>query len=69
MYVGLAGGAGDTAEISEEALWWPAGKIVGRYLSPFLADLGVAEVHPDPDEDVLRVEIDNAALHQIDWEA
>jgi sulfide:quinone oxidoreductase len=69
MYVELAGGAGDTSEVSEDPLWWPAGKIVGRYLSPFLADLGVAEVHPEADEDVLRVEIDDAALHQIDWEA
>lgn len=67
MYVELAGGAGDTSVVSNEALWWPAGKIVGRYLSPFLADLGVAEVHPEADEDVLRVEIDEAALHQIDW--
>lgn len=69
MYVELAGGAGDTSEVSNEALWWPPGKIVGRHLSPFLADLGVAHVHPEADEDVLRVEIDEAALHQIDWEA
>jgi sulfide:quinone oxidoreductase len=68
MSVELTGGSGDTSEVSEEALWWPAGKIVGRYLSPFLASLGVTEVHPESDEDVLRVEIDEAALHEINWE-
>ena len=68
MSVELTGGSGDTSEVSEEALWWPAGKIVGRYLSPFLAGLGVAELHPEIDEDVLRVEIDDAALHEINWE-
>jgi sulfide:quinone oxidoreductase len=68
MSVELTGGGGDTSEVSDEALWWPAGKIVGRYLSPFLASLGVAELHPEIDEDVLRVEIDEAALHEINWE-
>jgi sulfide:quinone oxidoreductase len=68
MSVELTGGSGDTSEVSEEALWWPAGKIVGRYLSPFLASLGVTELHPQADEDVLRIEIDEAALHEIKWE-
>jgi sulfide:quinone oxidoreductase len=68
MSVELTGGSGDTSEVSEEALWWPAGKIVGRYLSQFLASLGVAELHPEIDEDVFRVEIDKAALHEINWE-
>ena len=68
MSVELTGGSGDTSEVSEEALWWPAGKIVGRYLSAFLASLGVAEFHREIDEDVLRVEIDEAALHEINWE-
>jgi sulfide:quinone oxidoreductase len=68
MSVELTGGSGDTSEVSEEPLWWPAGKIVGRYLSQFLASLGVAELHPEIDEDVLRVEIDEAALHEINWE-
>lgn len=67
MYVDLGGGGGDTSEVSEEALWWPAGKIVGRYLSPFLASLGVAEVHQEADDDVLRIEIDEAAVHEVDW--
>lgn len=67
MSVELTGGSGDTSEVSEEALWWPPGKIVGRYLSPFLASLGVTEVHPEGEEDVLRIEIDEAVLHEIDW--
>jgi sulfide:quinone oxidoreductase len=67
MYVELSGGSGETSEVSEEALWWPAGKIVGRYLSPFLATLGVSEVHQEADDDVLRVEIEHAALHELDW--
>lgn len=66
MHVELTGGGGDTSEVSDEALWWPAGKIFGRYLSPFLASLGITEVHP-PEDDVLRVEIEAARLHELDW--
>jgi CBS domain-containing protein len=33
----VAGGAGNPLELSEEPLWWPPAKIVGRYLGPFLA--------------------------------
>jgi sulfide:quinone oxidoreductase len=66
MHVELAGGSGDTSEVSEEALWWPAGKIFGRYLSPFLATLGITDVNPAGD-DVLRVEIEAARLHELDW--
>jgi sulfide:quinone oxidoreductase len=66
LQVELGGGHGETSTASEEPLWSPAGKIVGRYLGPFLAELGVLEVDPDPDpdEDVLRIELDSAeALH------
>jgi sulfide:quinone oxidoreductase len=43
----IAGGAGDESEISRDPLWWPAGKIMGRYLSPYLAGLGAtATGHP-----------------------
>ena len=35
--------------------------------TPFLASLGVAELHSKADEDVLRVEIDAAAVHELDW--
>ncbi len=34
----LAGGVGNSSAAATEALWWPPGKIVGRYLSPFLAE-------------------------------
>jgi sulfide:quinone oxidoreductase len=33
----LRRGATGPAEISDERLWWPAGKIAGRHLGPFLA--------------------------------
>jgi sulfide:quinone oxidoreductase len=38
LRVELAGGAGDTSAAAAESLWWPPGKIVGRYLAPFLAE-------------------------------
>jgi sulfide:quinone oxidoreductase len=34
----LHGGAGDTSTASTEPLWWPPGKIFGRYLGPYLAE-------------------------------
>ena len=30
--------ASGTSVVDTEALWWPPGKIVGRYLAPFLAE-------------------------------
>jgi sulfide:quinone oxidoreductase len=69
MRVELGGGHGDASTVSDEALWWPAGKIVGRYLSPFLASLGVADLHSGAEEDVLRIEIDAAAAHEVAWPA
>jgi sulfide:quinone oxidoreductase len=33
----LVSGHGDASEIGTEPLWWPPGKIAGRYLGPFLA--------------------------------
>ena len=69
MRVELGGGHGDTSTVSDEALWWPAGKIVGRYLSPFLASLGVADLRSGEEGDVLRIEIDAAAAHEVAWPA
>jgi sulfide:quinone oxidoreductase len=34
----LNGGRGSASVADPEALWWPAGKIVARYLSPYLAE-------------------------------
>ena len=64
LRIELGGGHGETSTVSEEALWWPPGKIVGRYLSPFLAGLGVAEVR-DVDDDAMRVEIDSERVHDV----
>jgi sulfide:quinone oxidoreductase len=41
-----------TSVASTQPLWWPPGKIVGRYLSPFLADqLGLKTDYPEPAPD------------------
>ena len=32
----IAGGAGDDSLVADHALWWPPGKIAGRYLGPYL---------------------------------
>jgi sulfide:quinone oxidoreductase len=40
---------GQTSEITSQPLWWPPAKLVGRYLSPFLADhLGLSTGHFEP---------------------
>jgi hypothetical protein len=59
--------SGETSTVSEEALWWPPGKIVGRYLGPFLAQLGLVDVARDAQGNVRRIEIEAAALHQLAW--
>jgi sulfide:quinone oxidoreductase len=64
MRVELGGGHGDSSTVSEEALWWPPGKIVGRYLSPFLAGLGVADLC-EGDGDVVRLEIHGAGVDAL----
>ncbi len=66
LRVELGGGHGETSTASDEPLWWPPGKIVGRYLAPFLADLGLVEVAAQrPEDDVLRIELDAAAVHEL----
>jgi sulfide:quinone oxidoreductase len=68
LEAGLAGGGGETSKASDEALWWPAGKIVGRHLAPFLAGLGVVDARwTMREEELLRVEIAAAAAHQLSW--
>jgi hypothetical protein len=37
---------GDPAPVATDALWWPPGKIVGRYLGPFLAERSGAILTP-----------------------
>jgi sulfide:quinone oxidoreductase len=47
------------SQVSTQPLWWPPGKIVGRYLSPFLADqLGLRTDYPEPPRDtVIPIEL------------
>jgi sulfide:quinone oxidoreductase len=53
------GGQGDTSAVSDEPLWWPPGKIVGRYLAPYLASHGGFELQPPTDKTgALEIEID-----------
>ena len=35
----LGGGAGQTSSVTEQALWWPPGKLAAHYLTPYLARL------------------------------
>jgi sulfide:quinone oxidoreductase len=67
LRVELGGGHGETSEASEEALWWPPGKIVGRYLAPFLAELGVLASDPAQSEDAERIELETASVHELGW--
>jgi sulfide:quinone oxidoreductase len=59
----------DTSEHDTEPLWWPPGKIVGRYLAPFLAEhMGLSS---DPPADALassplQVEVE-LEWDQGDW--
>jgi sulfide:quinone oxidoreductase len=43
----LTGHNGDASTASGEPLWWPPAKIVGRYLSPFLASITGVESVPE----------------------
>ena len=51
-------GVGEAATISPEPLWWPPGKIVGRYLTPFLGTLAGVEVPAEPVEPRAAVEVE-----------
>lgn len=53
----IGGGAGDPHEVEAEPLWWPPGKIAGRYLSRYLATL-MAEEPPESAAGI-RVELDD----------
>jgi sulfide:quinone oxidoreductase len=62
-----AGGADETSQASLEPLWWPPAKIVGRYLAPFLAELGGTGSPPEPAPDVglrVEVELDSGTVEQ-----
>jgi sulfide:quinone oxidoreductase len=55
----LSGGRGETSVAQPEPLWWPPGKIVGRYLAPFLAERAGIILTPPPTRTV-PVELDLA---------
>jgi hypothetical protein len=68
LQVELGGGHGETSTASQDPPWRQPGKIVGRRLAPFLAGLGLldAPAATGPKEaDVLRIEADAAALHEL----
>jgi hypothetical protein len=56
----LGGGAGDTSIATGELLWWPPGKIVGRYLAPFLAERAGAILAPPEGTEALPVDVEVA---------
>ncbi|HEY2372100.1 MAG TPA: FAD-dependent oxidoreductase [Gaiellaceae bacterium] len=49
---------GQTSEITSQPLWWPPAKLVGRYLSPFLAEhLGLSTSHGEPREGDIAINV------------
>jgi sulfide:quinone oxidoreductase len=59
MTAHVEGGRGETSLVEVEPLWWPPGKIVGRYLAPFLAEhVGEALAEPEPGPEVIPVDVD-----------
>jgi sulfide:quinone oxidoreductase len=55
------------SEVDPEALWWPPAKIVGKYLSPFLAsELGISAEAPRAASGALAVEVELERSHG-DW--
>ena len=55
----------DSSEVDTEALWWPPAKIVGRYLSPFLAEHLGLSAEPPPSAlaaDPLQVDV------ELEWD-
>lgn len=56
---------GGASLVDTQPLWWPPGKVVGRHLSPFLAEhLGLSTSSDPPPADALRVEV---ALDRPSW--
>lgn len=56
----LAAGAGGPSVAHPSPLWWPPGKIVGRYLSPFLAERAGAVIAMPAAGEGVQVEVDLA---------
>lgn len=45
-------GAGESTGVSKSVLWWPPGKVAGRYLTPFLANVAGYRVPAKPFHDL-----------------
>jgi sulfide:quinone oxidoreductase len=58
---------GETSVVGTQPLWWPPAKIVGRYLSPFLAQqLGLA-TPSEPPRDAISVEVALDTTDHTTW--
>jgi sulfide:quinone oxidoreductase len=58
----IAGGSGETSAADSQPLWWPPGKIAGRYLGPYLAMVAQSDLEPEPElPEPIRVEVDLSA--------
>jgi len=57
-----------TSLVDARPLWWPPGKIVGRYLSPFLAEhLGLVTDLPEPPTGAVSVEVAFERRDRTTW--
>ncbi len=60
MRAEIAGGHGDAFLASAQPIWWPPGKVAGRFLAPYLARIAEEALPP------LEVEFDNSVRIDID---
>jgi sulfide:quinone oxidoreductase len=60
MRAEIAGGHGDAFLASAQPIWWPPGKVAGRYLAPYLARITEEAMPP------MEVEFDNSVRIDID---
>jgi sulfide:quinone oxidoreductase len=61
---------GSISAIDTQPLWWPPTKIVGRYLSPFLAEhLGLATTIAEPPNEAVPVEVALDTRDHASWSA
>jgi sulfide:quinone oxidoreductase len=61
----LTGGTGDTSIATNELLWWPPGKIVGRYLAPFLAERAGTILTPPAGAEAVPVDVELATSAKL----
>ncbi len=56
----ITGGKGETSVATPQPLWWPPGKIAGKHLAPWLANLTRADLQPPPPSgsDSIEVEVE-----------